>query len=47
MRTVNKAILIGNVTRDPLVKETENKKKIEAFKNQGGSIRTYTASKLP
>jgi len=31
MRTVNKAILIGNVTRDPLVKETENKKKIAMF----------------
>ena len=31
MRTVNKVILIGNVTRDPLVKETENKKKIAMF----------------
>lgn len=31
MRTVNKVILIGNVTRDPLVKETENGKKIAMF----------------
>lgn len=31
MRTVNKVILIGNVTRDPLVKNTENDKKIALF----------------
>lgn len=31
MRTVNKVILIGNVTRDPMVKETENGKKIAMF----------------
>lgn len=31
MRTVNKVILIGNVTRDPLVKETDNGKKIAMF----------------
>ena len=31
MRTVNKVILIGNITRDPLVKETENGKKIAMF----------------
>lgn len=31
MRTVNKVILIGNITRDPLVKETENSKKIAMF----------------
>ena len=31
MRTVNKVILIGNVTRDPLIKNTENWKKIALF----------------
>lgn len=31
MRTINKVILIGNITRDPLVKETENGKKIAMF----------------
>lgn len=31
MRTVNKVILIGNVTKDPLVKNTKNDKKIALF----------------
>ncbi len=31
MRTVNKVILIGNITRDPSVKTTENGKKIAMF----------------
>ena len=31
MRTVNKVTLIGNVTRDPLVKTTENGKKVALF----------------
>lgn len=31
MRTVNKVILIGNVTRDPLVKNTEGNKKVAFF----------------
>jgi len=31
MRTVNKVILIGNVTKDPLVKNTENGKKVALF----------------
>lgn len=31
MRTVNKVILIGNVTRDPLVKTTESWKKVAMF----------------
>ena len=31
MRTVNKVILIGNITRDPLVKTTEGGKKIALF----------------
>lgn len=31
MRTVNKVILIGNITRDPLVKTTESGKKIAMF----------------
>lgn len=31
MRTVNKVILIGNVTRDPSIKVTENNKKIALF----------------
>ena len=31
MRTVNKVILIGNITRDPAVKVTESNKKIALF----------------
>lgn len=31
MRTVNKVILIGNVTRDPSIKNTENTKKVALF----------------
>lgn len=31
MRTVNKVILIGNITRDPLVKTTESNKKVAMF----------------
>lgn len=31
MRTVNKVILIGNVTRDPLIKTTENWKKVALY----------------
>lgn len=31
MRTVNKVILIGNVTRDPLIKNTDNNKKVALF----------------
>lgn len=31
MRTINKVILIGNVTRDPLIKTTDNGKKIALF----------------
>jgi len=31
MRTINKVILIGNITRDPLVKDTEWGKKIAMF----------------
>ncbi len=31
MRTVNKVILIGNITRDPLVKTTESGKKVAIF----------------
>ena len=31
MRTVNKVILIGNITRDPLVKNTDNSKKVALF----------------
>ncbi len=31
MRTVNKVILIGNITRDPMVKTTESNKKIALF----------------
>lgn len=31
MRTVNKVILIGNITRDPMIKETESWKKIALF----------------
>ncbi len=31
MRTVNKVILIGNITRDPSVKTTESNKKVALF----------------
>ena len=31
MRTVNKVILIGNITRDPLIKNTDNWKKVALF----------------
>ncbi len=31
MRTVNKVILIGNVTKDPIIKETEWGKKLALF----------------
>lgn len=31
MRTVNKVILIGNITRDPSIKTTENNKKVALF----------------
>lgn len=31
MRTVNKVIIIGNVTRDPIIKDTEGGKKIWLF----------------
>jgi len=31
MRTVNKVILIGNITRDPAIKTTENDKKVALF----------------
>ena len=31
MRTVNKVILIGNVTRDPMIKTTENGKKVALY----------------
>lgn len=31
MRTVNKVTLIGNVTRDPAIKTTENGKKVALF----------------
>ena len=31
MRTVNKVILIGNITKDPMVKTTENGKKVAMF----------------
>lgn len=31
MRTVNKVILIGNITRDPIIKDTESGKKIAMF----------------
>lgn len=31
MRTVNKVILIGNITRDPVVKTTESWKKVAMF----------------
>lgn len=31
MRTVNKVILIGNVTRDPIIKTTEGGKKVALF----------------
>ena len=31
MRTVNKVLLIGNITRDPSIKTTENGKKVALF----------------
>ena len=31
MRTINKVILIGNITRDPVVKTTESNKKVALF----------------
>lgn len=31
MRTVNKVILIGNITRDPVIKTTESNKKVALF----------------
>nr|MDD3720675.1 single-stranded DNA-binding protein [Candidatus Gracilibacteria bacterium] len=31
MRTVNKVILIGNITRDPVVKNTDKDKKVALF----------------
>ena len=31
MRTVNKVILIWNITRDPVVKTTESNKKVTLF----------------
>jgi single-strand DNA-binding protein len=31
MRTINKVILIGNVARDPSVKNTENNRKVALF----------------
>jgi single-strand DNA-binding protein len=31
MRTVNKVIIIGNITRDPVVKTTETEKKVAMF----------------
>ncbi len=31
MRTVNKVILIGNITRDPAIKSTEKSKKVALF----------------
>ncbi|MDD5769511.1 MAG: single-stranded DNA-binding protein [Candidatus Gracilibacteria bacterium] len=31
MRTVNKVILIGNITRDPLIKDIDNNKKVALF----------------
>jgi len=31
MRTVNKVIIIGNITRDPLVKTTDGNKKMAMF----------------
>ena len=31
MRTVNKVILIGNITRDPAIKTTEGNKKVALF----------------
>lgn len=42
MRTVNKVIIIGNVTRDPIVKETENGKKIAMFST--ATNRYYTTA---
>ncbi len=31
MRTVNKVLLIGNITRDPMIKETEGGKKMALY----------------
>jgi len=31
MRTINKVILIGNITRDPMIKTTENGKKVALY----------------
>ncbi len=31
MRTINKVILIGNVTRDPVIKTTESGKKVALY----------------
>lgn len=31
MRTVNKVILIGNITKDPIIKQTENNKTMSLF----------------
>ena len=31
MRTINKVILIGNITRDPVIKTTESNKKVALF----------------
>ena len=31
MRTVNKVIFIGNITRDPMIKTTENGKKVALY----------------
>jgi single-strand DNA-binding protein len=31
MRTVNKVIIIGNITRDPLIKNTESGKKVALY----------------
>ncbi len=48
MRTVNKVILIGNITKDPFIKTTENGKKVALFtiatnryfKNQKWEVKT-------
>jgi single-strand DNA-binding protein len=31
MRTVNKVILIGNITKDPYIKNTDGNKKVAMF----------------
>jgi len=31
MRTINKVILIGNITRDPIIKNTEANKKVALY----------------